>query len=626
MAKPLTPLGSIPKPNPANTNQGWGTRIEVMLIRAVLDVINVVQSPFTSIISWGFRNFLEDFENEAITIARPLLEPISNNPDVPKEFRDAIKEGLSGNHPAAILLVAGALIGLMTGGLGQVLSPLWQPATQAINKTIRPSIFDPNTASRLWYRYPELRNKAIEHMARNGITDADSASYLELNRPRIPAGELARLALRHPQQAPVYYSEIGWQGYSATDIETAKRSILLYPGPSDLISFAVRDVFNENIVQKYSYDEDYPATFSDEMKKAGYADGYANLYWRAHWNLPSVLQVMDIFHRTNFSGDPDRLTESDVLEYLRINDIPSFWRKRLLRTTYDLITRVDARRMYEVGTWNEDQLYTHYLKLGYEPQAAKDLVDWQKKDRQPTNKDITQALILKAYKNGQFDRSRARQELIDQGYDSEEADFVINTTDYDIQQSLQDEEISRVETLYINNLITDVQAQGELGPLNLPATQIRTLFQLWDIRKKKAIKLPTQGELEEFYLNSIINREEYEAVLIQLNFSEERRKWTLVRADQKVETAAVKKQEETLKEQQRLETDIRATQYAKDRAGIDVQIAQANLQIADIKLALYGIDDPDIIETGKVEILQLQDDIKTYMLDKAELRVSLTSK
>jgi hypothetical protein len=158
----------------------------------------------------------------------------------------------------------------------------------------------------------------------------------------------------HPLQKAMYYSG------------------LVVPGVSDLIRFMVRDTLNPNIVQKFGYDEEYPAAIETWLRAQGMGyklsehplgqgwgdETWGKLYWRAHWVLPSPTQAQDmmVLLRPNRAqrlsqdlarvlGNPNGIwddiavTPAEAADLLKIADYPPYWRGRLLALAYRPMTQ-----------------------------------------------------------------------------------------------------------------------------------------------------------------------------------------------------------------------------------------------------------------------------------------------
>jgi len=147
------------------------------------------------------------------------------------------------------------------------------------------------------------------------------------------------------------------------DREILKKVSLFFPTPSDLVQFAVREVYTPDIVEKFGQKEDLPDKFLEEAEKAGMSKEQATNYWAAHWELPSVLQGFEMLHRRV-------IDRQELSQLLRAKDVMPFWRDKLTAISYNPLTRVDVRRMYSVGVLDRKEVYNSYLDIGYNEKNA----------------------------------------------------------------------------------------------------------------------------------------------------------------------------------------------------------------------------------------------------------------
>jgi hypothetical protein len=185
-------------------------------------------------------------------------------------------------------------------------------------------------------------------------------------------------------------------------VEKFKEMGQYVPPPSDLINFAVKDVFTRSKLgldlelAEYQKEIGLPEAFAAQgivpitimprdpdafRLKAELAGGTSALlrqnpdgsitldtpaaYWAAHYREAAPGQVMDMYHRlrpgrerlyplTDEKGTityPVPLTITDVRRYLREVDYNPFWRDRLAAISYRPINRIDVRRIYSTGAF-----------------------------------------------------------------------------------------------------------------------------------------------------------------------------------------------------------------------------------------------------------------------------------
>ena len=198
-------------------------------------------------------------------------------------------------------------------------------------------------------------------------------------RGTLPEGELNTL--------------LGEQGITPSDIATLKNVTIYYPTPQDLIRFGVRDVFTSSTIQKYGLDQDYPDLLDAAAAKAGLDPTTSRQYWMAHWFLPSNTEIFEMLHRRI-------INEDDVKTFLKVNDFMPYWRDKLMQISYDVLTRVDVRRMYALGVLTESEVNSAYQDMGYKPSDADKLTQFTVLEAKHGTTSTPTSLIVDAYKAG----------------------------------------------------------------------------------------------------------------------------------------------------------------------------------------------------------------------------------
>ncbi|KKL51329.1 hypothetical protein LCGC14_2296590, partial [marine sediment metagenome] len=281
---------------------------------------------------------------------------------------------------------------------------------------------------------------------------------------------------------------------------------------------------------------------------------------------------------------------------LRTADISPFFINKLIEISFARYTRVDVRRMFKAGVLDESQVYEAYLDLGYDEEKARNLADFAIIDARQDERDLTRSLIVSAYKKGVMNQAEAIQGIITLGYSSFDAEFIISITDADLARDKIDDAIDGVEFLYMEGELDETGVSIELGPLNLPAEQIMILIKKWDIAKRKKRTLPTRSDLEGFYRKDLIDLSALQEGLSKRRIVDEDIELYVGSLDVEIVESAAKEAERALKEQERLDRSTIKTVYQTEKAALDVLIADANRETADIKLVLnrYRIS-PDIM-------------------------------
>jgi hypothetical protein len=239
------------------------------------------------------------------------------------------------------------------------------------------------------------------------------------------------------------------------------------PGPTDLISFAVRDVFSNDIVTTFEYNKELPSAILPWMAKQGLAgktgqpmpanstttEGdetrtetqWFDYYWWSHWQLPGVSQGFEMLQRlystSRYGPAPTANTntyfDKPALELLqKANDFPPYWRERLQAISYNPISRMDIKRLYNAGILKEDadnhDVYHAYRANGYNDSDAYKLTQYALKTVPKDIQDLALQQVDKLYKLGALDVSDVSSRLAALYYRPEQIAAHITQLDLEI--------------------------------------------------------------------------------------------------------------------------------------------------------------------------------------------------
>jgi len=284
------------------------------------------------------------------------------------------------------------------------------------------------------------------------------------------------------------------------------------PPIQDLIRMMVRDVWNETVVKKYGYDEDYPPEIERWVEMQGLRKDWARRYWRAHWELPSPTMVYEMLHR-------GVITKEEMEELLRIADYPKGWRDRMIAISYEPYTRVDVRRMYQLGILSRDQVKRAYKDIGYDDEHAENLTKFTESLASTREKDLSRSDLVTAYKDHLIDRQTLIYNLELQGYDHNEAQLIASRADYDIAKDRRKELIDYYKTLYLYRIRTKEEIVSYMIGDGFSADEIGRIMTTWAVEQNKNIKLPDKSDLVEFLKAGTIDSTLFEYKMIQLGYT-----------------------------------------------------------------------------------------------------------
>lgn len=431
-----------------------------------------IGSPFDKITDWmdqtlqaritgSFEDLLEHYEQELKIPLKPFFEEVLKNPELPPEIRKLIEEAKDPQQfamstalaAAAGIAVIPALSAAMSGGIDRV--------RQGSMQKFKPSLLSVDEVIGAYWRGNITAEILYEELDKHGYDDDKKLLIAEVRR--------------------------------------------YIPNPQDLIQFTVRDVFREDVVKKYGYDQDFDKIFEDLkpwLRSVGMDEDVMRMYWRAHWALPSVTQAFEMLHRGEIKLD-------DIRELLRISDVAPSWIDPLIQIAYAPYTRVDVRRMYDAGVIDKSAVMRAYLDLGYDDKHAENLTAWTVAEAMSMEKDLSKAEILTAYAQGALSVGDTENSLIDMGYDAEEAKLILSIQDYKIESKI----LGREKRILINrfargDLVVEDLKKGLQG-LGLSEREITITVEEAHTKIKEKIATPTKVDLIKWLDKGIISKDAF---------------------------------------------------------------------------------------------------------------------
>jgi len=415
--------------------------------------------------------------------------------------------------PLTIPVKLFVMLKLMTEYLGIFGGAAGGTFRQKMNSTFTPNPPDPGAVMGAMFFNPSLTGKVRDAMHRAGYNDQD-IDLMVLASYRLMSEEQLRLSFYRgditKEQASAYMHQIG---YTQSRIDIIMESWPLIPGVNDLIRFAVKEAFTPEIAEKFGQYEDFPAAVVPWAEKQGLSEDWIKKYWASHWDLPSPSMGYEMLHRGIINEDELKLL-------MRALDIMPYWRDKLMSISYNPYTRVDVRRMYNMGVLNEAEVLKAYQDIGYDPEHAAKMTEFTVKYQSAGKKDLTRANVETAYKEYFISREDAAGMLKTIGYDDTEVELYLSMDDYTVSKEYVDDIIASIKDKYQENFIDELQARDALQQLNVPTPKVESLLERWTTRKMVGVKIPSKAELFKFYKAKIIDLDTLKKELIKLGYDE----------------------------------------------------------------------------------------------------------
>ena len=344
------------------------------------------------------------------------------------------------------------------------------------------------------YGYGLIVSTALESQVKYEINSQTKHMALD---PNI----LAVLYMRGHIGKETYEKEMAKHGYSEENSANIIKALEFYPSGNDFITMAVRDVFNPEVVKSARLDDNFPEEIVPLAAKAGMPEEVLRWYWRAHWQLPSPQMGYEMLQR-------GIITVDELRGLLRAADWAPGWIDKLIAISYNPLTRVDARRMWETGVLTDEEYVEAMMDLGYDERNARRYLAWVKVDSTAKEKDLTKTEVLNAYKYGLISREEAIQHVMGFGYDEDEADLIISLEDQKIADKELQDNIDLIKWQYTHFEIDEEQFFEKMSKLGINRAASTKYLAEAENTIIKSGKLPSITDVRNWFKKGIIDEAE----------------------------------------------------------------------------------------------------------------------
>ncbi len=362
-----------------------------------------------------------------------------------------------------------------------------------------------------------------------GITTDRAKFSLEAAKAIPPPGAIQEGFLRGEINEEDHDRLLHSYGYSDADLQLFKALYWLIPPPNDLIRMSVREVFSPEIAERYGQFDDFPEAFVEWAAKIGLNEQWAKNYWAAHWELPSPQMGFEMLHRGVI--DKDELTL-----LLRSLDVMPYWRERLIKISYNPLTRVDVRRMYQLGVLTAEQVFAAYLELGYDREKANWLTEFTKRYSAPEDeseltqfKSLARATYSQAYVSKIISEGEYREFLLNLRLYPDDVELLIQLDNFKLLQKdkLFDLAEYRKDFLklslqaYDRGLLNVHEVTPLLSDLGYSDGEIALEISLSDYNRELTIRNLLVSRVHDQYVDYIVDIIGVHDVLNMFNFAPE---------------------------------------------------------------------------------------------------------
>lgn len=193
-------------------------------------------------------------------------------------------------------------------------------------------------------------------------------------------------------------------------------------------------------------------------------------------NPPGPEHMIDLMHR-------GVLTRDQVAQGMRESRLKNKYIDAMLTGGYHLPPMRTVIGLGHKGLLTKDQVLTKLLALGFHPDDAAVMATEATADKLATAKDLARTQVVDGYMDRLYDRAGATGMLVDLGYDTTEAGFLLDLADHARQRRFTDGAVTRFHSLFVRWKISRPDCSVALDQLGVPAAQRDDLLRLWDLER-----------------------------------------------------------------------------------------------------------------------------------------------
>lgn len=407
---------------------------------------------------------------------------------------------------------------IYSGIIDSITTVIGSTAMQRMNKSFSPAPPTPESVIRTSFIAPELHDRVVDAMQRSGLSKEDIELLFVSQYQMIDVGSLIQIYHREGKGDDWIENRLSELGFTGTRISEIKTIIPSIPPMQDILMMLAKEAFEPEMISKFGLGAEYPPQLSIEGAKRGFSEEWMQKYWSSHWIPPGLQTILEGYHRGFMKWE-------DVYEYMKFVEIPPYFRDLIRDISHNPLTRVDVRRIHDMGIIDDERLIKAYQDLGYDRENAEIMSEFTKEYNERAKRDLTKTDILKGYEDRDLDYNTAVFLLVRIGYKEDAAGYLISNVDLEMERAVRLDQIETAKLKYTQFLITEAQARTELSRADLPQKRINELLSRWKALKISNTKHPSKTDLDKLLRAEIISEGEYGSQMLFIGYSEKYIVW-----------------------------------------------------------------------------------------------------
>lgn len=415
----------------------------------------------------------------------------------------------TGTAFTSVLVIIGFFITIIFQGSGILMGDF----VKTLNSKFTPGQLDPATLIRALHLAPELKESINKKLRENGLADDDIKLAKIASYQTYDVGMIMTCFLRKIITQDQAVNRLEELGFTPERIKEIMQTWEIIPSPQDLIWMVGKEAFEQDQQTKYGLNSEFPEAQSEWLTKQGLSRFWQEKFWVAHWDFPSEGRVLDLLHK-------DIIKKEELDAYYRLIEIPQFWREKLVQASYNPYTRVDLRRMHDMGLVSEAQVKKNFKEEGYDDEHAENMTKFYLKYNELNDKDLSRNQIEDAYENDLITRKQAFDQLVKFQYSEDQANFILDIVDYKELIKIQKLRIKSIAKMFKGKLYAEGKTRSMLSALGVELKWIDVYITQWTEESLHEEKLPDKSELIQWFSNGQIDQNTFTEYLQKMGYSD----------------------------------------------------------------------------------------------------------
>lgn len=369
------------------------------------------------------------------------------------------------------------------------------------------SVINENDIGELWRRGEITQEGALESLSFLGYEQTNAETKAKTWTHLLGAGEIRELFLRGEIESEDALQRLSKLGFNNQDAVALTKLFWFIPPAQDLITMAVREVFNPEVAARFGQYEDFPEAFAEHAASLGISREWAQRYWAAHWDLPSIQMGFEMLHR-------GVIDISDLNLLLKAKDVMPFWRDKLTAISYNPLTRVDVRRMHKMGVLDLEGVKRSYLDVGYNDENADLMTMFTSVYNSRNERDLSKSEIVNSYIAGILDESSTLDLLLDMGYDEQESAIILTLAKLKEENKRKKDRIKIIKNKYVKSVITLGEVNSQLNSMNLGGKELALVTEEIELAMTDKAEELSLKELKVAFKKNVLLEADFKARLV----------------------------------------------------------------------------------------------------------------